>query len=260
MARGFSQQHWPSYGALPARRAERDQLACKLLDEVQENFPEHRSLLGVPGFWRDQEGWHLWTGADYRYPRLLIPCRDSSGLIQACQMRAVGTGKKSRYLWLSSSGLPSGVGSNSPLHLTFRQHDLPPDATIFIVEGILKADALVALRPQVFAIAAAGVSVAQEAIIKATRGRRVVVAFDQDYLVNEAVCLSLAGLLARRKRSEAKLKTTAIAVWSPKVKGVDDAAAQGLAITTISVSDWLQQLPLDFQYKASSLLKLAQLE
>lgn len=253
-ARGFSPEHWHNYGALPARRAERDQLARRLLNEVQENFLEHRSLQGVPGFWRDEEGWHLWTRADYRYPRLLIPCRDSSGLIQGCQMRAVGTGKKSRYLWLSSSGLPNGAGSGSPLHFTFRENDLPSDGDIFIVEGVLKADALVALRSQVFAIAAAGVTVAQDAVIKATRERRIVVAFDRDYLSNEAVCLALTGLLARRKTSEGSLVTTRIAVWPRQYKGIDDATAQRAPITTIGIGDWFRQLPVSFQRKVFSTL------
>jgi len=250
-ARGLSKKHWFNYGALPARRAERDQLAHKLLHEVKENFPEQRSLQGVPGFWRDVDGWHLWTGAGYRYPRLLIPCRDSNGLIQGCQMRAISAGKKSRYLWLSSSGLPGGVGSGSPLHFTLWQPESPPDDPIFVVEGLLKADALVALRPQVFAIAAAGVTVAQNAVIEATRGHRIAVAFDHDYLSNEAVCLALTGLLARRKISEGSLMTTQIAVWPRQYKGIDDAAVQKATIVTIAVDTWLARLPINFQRKIS---------
>jgi hypothetical protein len=47
-----------------------------------------------------------------------------------------------RYLWLSSSDLPHGTGSGSPLHFKFRLADLPRDARIVIVEGVLKADVL----------------------------------------------------------------------------------------------------------------------
>ncbi|MCI0420953.1 MAG: hypothetical protein L0312_17265 [Acidobacteria bacterium] len=82
-------------------------------------------------------------------PRLLIPVRDGSGLIQACQMRLPLAMKKGlRYLWLSSSDLPHGTGSGSPLHFRFRLADLPRDAWIVIVEGVLKADVLSALRPE----------------------------------------------------------------------------------------------------------------
>ena len=77
-----------------------------------------------------------------------------------------------------------------------------------------------ALCPQVLAIAAAGVSAAQ-VITEAARGRRVVVAFDQDYLVNEAVCLALARLLARRATKEGTLMTTEIAAWPSSYKGID---------------------------------------
>jgi hypothetical protein len=42
-----------------------------------------------------------------------------------------------RYLWLSSSGLPHGTGSGNLLHFRFRLADLPSDARIVIVEGVL---------------------------------------------------------------------------------------------------------------------------
>jgi hypothetical protein len=242
-ARGFAENHLAGYGALPPQARERDRLAQQILRTVNESCPEITTLCGIPGFWRDHDGWHLWTRADYAHPKLLIPCRDSDGLIRACQLRSPGFARnRLRYCWLSSKDRPEGTSSGSPLHFTFQQSNLPPDASIIIVEGLLKADALVALRPHLFAVATSGVAANHELLIDSTRGRRVILAVDQDYLTNPAVCLSLAALLARRCESEHTLDTTRIACWPTSVKGIDDAAVRRLPIGTVGVDAWLRQL------------------
>jgi len=115
-------------------------------------------------------------------PRLLIPVRDGAGRIQACQMRLPFAAKKGlRYLWLSSSDLPNGTGSGSPLHFKFRLADLPRDARIVIVEGVLKADVLSALRPDLYIVATPCVTANHAALVELTRGRLVWTAFDQDH-------------------------------------------------------------------------------
>lgn len=241
--RGFTENHLEGYGALPPQARERDLLAKQILGTVNEQCPKITTLGGIPGFWRDHNGWHLWNRADYAQPRLLIPCRDSNGLIQACQIRSPGFARKRlRYCWLSSKDLPEGTGSGNPLHFTFRQGNLPTAASVMIVEGLLKADVLVALRPQLFAVATSGVAANHELLIDSTKGRQVTLAIDQDYLTNPAVCLSLAALLARRSKSERTLDTTQIACWPTSVKGIDDAAVRRLPIGTVSVDAWLRQL------------------
>lgn len=159
---------------------------------------------------------------------------------------------RSENCWLSSSGLPHGTGSGSPLHFNFDPLKLPDDATIVIVEGALKAAALSALRPELYVVATAGVSVNHVALIDVARGQRAMIAFDQDHRYNEAVCLRLAVLIARRMASERTLTTTYIAAWDSRVKGIDDAALRNLPITSISVECWFNQLSLDFQRKVAS--------
>jgi hypothetical protein len=125
-----------------------------LLQEINGCFPGATLLQGVPGLWRDGQGTHLWKPKDYLWPRLVIPVRDGSGRIQACQMRmpfAVKNGL--RYLWLSSSNLPNGTGSGSPLHFKFHLADLPRDARVVIAEGVLKADVLYAIHPELYIVA-----------------------------------------------------------------------------------------------------------
>src|SRR5262245_9800661 len=84
LARGLSEDHFGNYGGLPAGSGERDRIARLLLQEVDGHFPDAGSLRGVPGFWEDRWGVHLWKPKDYLLPRLLIPVSDGSGRIQYC--------------------------------------------------------------------------------------------------------------------------------------------------------------------------------
>ncbi|MEP7342595.1 MAG: DUF3854 domain-containing protein [Acidobacteriota bacterium] len=254
LTRGLAEHQIHSYGALPTQSRQRDLLAGQTLEVVKAQFPEITSLRGVPGFWRDSDGWHLWTRRDFQYPRLLIPCRDRQGLIQACQMRCFGLYKhRMRYCWLSSNDLPDGTSSGNPLHFTFRPEEMSRDATIVIVEGLLKADVLAALRPQTCAVATAGVASNHEMLIKITRGRCVLIAFDQDYYTNEAVCLRLAALLSCRIKAEKTLKTTQIAAWPRDAKGIDDAVALNHAVWPISIERWFHALSRDLQRRIDTL-------
>jgi hypothetical protein len=247
LARGFDERHFDNYGGLPAGSRERDRISRLLLQEVSGHFLEAGSLRGVPGFWQDREGVHLWKPKDYLLPRLLIPVRDGSGRIQACQMRLPFMAKKGlRYLWLSSSDLPHGTGSGSPLHFKFHLADLPRDARIVIVESVLKADVLSAIIPELYIVATPCVTANHSALVELTHGRPVCIGFDQDHYSNETVCFHLASLIARRLRRERTLATTRIASWDASVKGIDDAAAHNLPITSISVRRWLGRLSPQF--------------
>jgi hypothetical protein len=255
LARGLSECHFDNYGGLPAGSIDRDRIARLLLQEIRDYFPSAGSLRGVPGFWEDQQGVHLWKPKDHLLPRLLIPVRDEWGRIQACQMRLPFMAKKGlRYLWLSSSDLPHGTGSGSPLHFKFRLADLPRDARIVIVEGVLKADVLSALHPELYIVATPCVTANHSALVELTRGRRVWIGFDQDHYSNETVCFHLASVVARRLRRERTLETTRIASWEPRVKGIDDAAVRNLPITSISVQRWLDRLSPRFRQIAMARL------
>ncbi len=255
LARGLSECHFGNYGGLPAGSGERDHIARLLLQEIRDYFPSAGSLRGVPGFWENRLGAHLWKPKDYLLPRLLIPVRDGSGRIQACQMRLPFYTKNGlRYLWLSSSDLPHGTGSGSPLHFKFHLADLPRDARIVIVEGVLKADVLYAIRPELYIVATPCVTANHGALVELTRGRLVWIGFDQDHYSNEAVCFHLAALVARRLWRERTLATTRIASWDARVKGIDDAAVRNLPITSISVQQWLDRLSPRFRQIAMARL------
>ncbi len=255
LARGLSECHFGHYGGLPSGSRERDHIARLLLQEVNCHQPGARSLRGIPGFWEDRQGVHLWKMNDYLLPRLLIPVRDGSGFIQACQMRLpLATKKGLRYLWLSSSDLPHGTSSGSPLHFKFKLAELPHDAWIVIVEGVLKADVLHSVRPDLYIVATPCVTSNHYALIELTHGRQVLLAFDQDFYTNEAVCFNLAALIARRLRRERTLATTRIASWDTRVKGIDDAAVRNLPVTSINIQCWLDRLSPRFRQIAMTRL------
>jgi hypothetical protein len=248
LARGLDERHFGSYGGLPAEWRARERLARQLRLEANEYFHRADSLRGIPGFWEDYRGAHLWKERDYLAPRLLIPVRDEAGRIQACQLRLPFIAKKGlRYVWLSSSDLPQGCGSGSPLHFKFRLAELPPDARIVIVEGVLKADVLFALRPDLYIVATPSVAANHDAVLHLTQGRQALIAFDQDYYSNKAVCFHLVSLIARRMRSEGTLATTRIASWDRRFKGIDDAAIRKTLISSISVRSWLDRLSPHFR-------------
>ena len=246
LARGFSATQLPAYGALPRSVRERDQLAQQLSRATSRQFPDGLSLNGIAGFWEDEHGAHLWQPHLDRAMRLVIPVRDELGRIQACQLRN-GRSRGARYCWLSSAKWPNGVGSGSPLHFNFALNALPQSEPIWIVEGFLKTDVFGALRPNTPIIATGGVAVNHAEIIRHTQGRPVVIGFDQDYHVNETVCLQLARLIAGRSASEGTADTTRIATWQTKAKGIDDAALMGLPVAQVSCADWLRSLPGPFR-------------
>jgi hypothetical protein len=248
LTRGLNKRHLGNYGGLPAEWRERDRLARQIQKESNDPPLLSESELGVPGFWTDQDGVHLWKKKDFILPVLLIPVRDAAGRIQACQIRSpLATKAGSRYFWLSSSDLPNGVGSGSPLHFKCKVDDPPQGMWIIVVEGVLKADILSALRPDLPIVATPCVSANHDRLVDLLHGRPIIIAFDQDYYSNETVCFHLTSLISKRIRQERSIATTRIASWAPHVKGIDDAAVQNLSLTSISVQTWFNRLTPRFQ-------------
>ena len=119
-----------------------------------------------------------------------------------------------------------------------------PDLPFIITEGALKAEAFVAQRPACRAIATAGVSVAHDALIEATRGEDAVIAFDSDHRTNTQVCRQLAKLIAEREcdaRLTGQQKNTSVVSWEG-VKGIDDAVIANAHLRVIGIVEWLQSL------------------
>src|SRR5688572_30472815 len=249
LSRGLIEDDATHYGALPRKKQERAALAAMLNEHVRVHFPEHAKfhsgagVIGVPGFWQELSGRvHIWKPRNYLMPLLVIPYKDTNGLIQACQIRLHAndiSSDEKRYCWLSSPQERYGTSSGTPIHFTFVKEKLPPAETVLITEGALKADTVVRFRPNARVIATAGVTCSHSELVEAARPYTALIAFDADYRTNPAVCRQLARLIVQRlndSRGQQLRSTTNVLCWNGP-KGIDDAVRAHVRLRSLTVSE-----------------------
>lgn len=182
-----------------------------LVRRMQEAGADPR---GVPGFFRTKAGW--WSFVHQR-PGILIPVRDTHGMIQGLQLRLDNTENR-KFRWISSVELTSGCGSPAWTHLAGK-----PSRMIVLTEGPMKADVIHALSG-LTVLAAPGVNALQrleESLteLRAKGVREIKTAFDMDYITNFYVQSAYDKLLALLGRMGFRYGTY---VWDPRYKGLDD--------------------------------------
>lgn len=248
-------ENFLDYGSLPCSTSERKDLAAQIRLLLNQNFPSFvrenpRGLAHIPGFWFNDSGEAcLWLEKDYSRPMLLIPFRNPWGKIQSCQIRfssAISHGQK-RYLWLSLPSLQS-AGSGAPIHYAnWKDFGVEPlNRPILITEGALKADVVAKFCSQFLTVALSGVSCAHDVIARIAIGKKVVIAFDNDYLENSAVIRQLAKLILLISKLNDKKsinKNIVILFWERKFKGIDDALLNSAKIFEMPLSEWIWNLP-----------------
>ncbi len=247
-------ENFSDYGALPCSASERKDLAFQLRLLLNQNFPSFvrensRGLAHIPGFWINDSGEAcLWSEKDFQRPMLLIPYRNPWGKIQSCQIRFSGSinrGQK-RYLWLSLPSMQS-AGSGTPIHYA-NWKDFGAACSnrpVLITEGALKADVVAKFCPHFLIVANSGVGCAHEIIARITRGKKVSLAFDNDYHENPAVIRQLAKLIlliSYFDDSKVSVKNTAILIWERSYKGIDDALLNAAKIVEVSLAEWIGNL------------------
>jgi hypothetical protein len=254
LSRGLRESDAQNYGALPCTRNERASLAHTLSKFLKERVAEyvcrstHAAIIGVPGFWQDHVGLvQLWKPRDYNSPLLVIPYRDRQGQIQACQLRVHRNDRptgENKYRWLSSPLERNGTSSGTPIHFTFSTGTLPPDQTVIITEGALKAETLLSLRPKACVIATSGVSCSHAEIVEAARSYNALIAFDADYKTNPAVARQLARLIATREQDIAAhhLETNTRVVTWERYKGIDEALLANCTLEVMTILQWYSAL------------------
>lgn len=182
---------------------------------------------GVPGFYLHEGGY--WTAKfSSRTAGILIPAIGIDGLIHGMQIlldvpfkdrddppEKAGT----KYIWLSSSSKNMGVTSGSPVHFIGN----PFARTIYVTEGILKADIAHVLLNRSFVAVAGANNVAQLgplfALLAQNGTELIIEAHDMDKYSNEMIAKgsSKIYLLARQHGMECRRLT-----WNPNYKGIDD--------------------------------------
>ena len=247
-------ENFSDYGALPCSASERKDLAAQIRLLLNQNFPSFvrenpRGLAHIPGFWTNDYGQAcLWSEKDFQRPMLLIPYRNPWCKIQSCQIRFSGSVRhaQKRYLWLSLPSMQS-AGSGTPIHhANWKDFGAAcSNRPVLITEGALKADVVAKFCPHFLIVANSGVSCAHEIIARITRGKKVSLAFDNDYHDNPAVIRQLAKLIlliSEFDGSKVFIKNTAILIWERSYKGIDDALLNAAKIFEVSLAEWICNL------------------
>lgn len=180
-------------------------------------------LAGVPGFYRVGNGWRF----DAREGKLLMPCRDHRGRIQAIQWRTDGMEGMPKYLWATSMKF-GGPSSGAPAH-----HALPYlselQGSVVITEGFFKAETI-AERLHVAVIGLAGASSFRDDFGQTIRRnlpavRKVRIAFDADERRKPHVHVALIRLI--HALDAARLPSTVMQWEESAGKGLDDVLVGG---------------------------------
>ena len=246
--------NFEDFGSLPPTQSERSELAKLIRSLLNREFPDYvrkfkSSLSGVPGFWIDENGKsQLWLEKDYSFPLMLIPYRNSEGLIQACQIRFMGQsgGNELRYFWLSTPKKSGGVSCGCPLHFvrpfTKSASFIKP---ILVTEGALKAETVQIYNSQFNLVAIGGISSSHSELIKAVRYFPLITAFDNDFSQNPQVLRQLIRFFRARLTDANNYNYSPnlnILTWSSKFKGIDEALIHNQIINQVSFSQWLNLL------------------
>jgi hypothetical protein len=187
-------------------------------NRMARDLAEFIDLRGVPGFYRQDGCWRLNTWSKGFY----VPYRDEQGCIVGLQIRRDGDAG-SKYVWLSSTGLPEGTQATSCVH--FAKPDLARNGQVLITEGALKADRISDFLSS-SVVALAGVTGCNPQnftthLLRALPGlRSIVVAFDIDWQEK----LEVKGALDRLiKALRATCLLVNVRTWEPALgKGLDD--------------------------------------
>ncbi len=185
------------------------------------------TVQGVPGFYQLENGdWSV--KFTKKTSGILIPARGIDGLIHGAQIlldvpikdkNDPPEKKGNKYIWLSSSTKRLGVTSGSPVHFVGN----PFARTVYVTEGLLKADIAHLMMNRSFVAIAGANNVSQLKLLFALLAQNgtelIVEAHDMDKYSNKAISkgASKIYLIAQEHGMDCRRLT-----WNPNYKGVDD--------------------------------------
>lgn len=185
------------------------------------------TVQGVPGFYQNDKG--EWTVKFHkRTAGILIPAIGIDGMIKGAQILLdipirdkddPPDKKGTKYIWLSSSNKNMGTTSGSPTHFIGD----PFARTVYITEGLLKADIAHCLMNRSFIAIAGANNVSQLdplfALLAQNGTELIVETHDMDKYQNEMIHkgASKIYLMATSHGMDCRRLT-----WNPNYKGVDD--------------------------------------
>ena len=171
-------------------------------------------LPGVPGFYHANSGEWCFVRENRG---IMIPVRNPEGKIQGIQVRRDNLTKR-KFRWISSVGKTDGTPAEGWTHLSG-----PPQETVLLTEGPLKADVIHALTGQTV-LAVPGVnslSHLRSALeyMRSHGTQRIMTAFDMDYLSNPHIQNGYMELVRLLSEMSFQFGTY---LWDPQYKGLDD--------------------------------------
>ena len=204
------------YRSLPESHQDRIRL-------MQALSPDQADLLSVAGFYLSDKD-RVWIT---QQEGMWIPCRDVDGNLIGGQVRS-DTDTDSRYRWFSASSSKrkhGGVSSGTPIHVAKEEGD---NSTVWITEGLLKADVASSMLGQTM-IGVAGVNSYRKAelveVLRQLGVEQVVIAFDADYESNQTVKKAINDLAQLLVSHHFRCQ---MATWDiDEGKGIDDLLANG---------------------------------
>ena len=147
----------------------------------------------------------------------MIPVRNADGKIQGIQVRRDNLTRR-KFRWISSVGKQDGTPAEGWIHLAG-----PPQESIILTEGPLKADVIHSLTGQTV-LAVPGVNSLSQLdyaleYMKEQGTQQIMTAFDMDYMSNPHVQSAYHELAVRLSKMRFHYGTY---LWDPKYKGLDD--------------------------------------
>lgn len=170
---------------------------------------------GVPGFYVDEYGKRKPVTLDSGF---FIPVVDLQRKVQGLQIRFDNPGDGPRYKWFSSSNRQNGTGAKTFTHFVGYPEDM-----VILTEGPLKANIINKFtdRP---VLAVPGVNATKYLIpmvrqLKEMKVKKIVTAFDMDFLTNDNVKKAYRNLLNLLRQEN---MVVVAKMWDKKYKGLDD--------------------------------------
>ncbi|NJM52102.1 MAG: hypothetical protein HC846_01140 [Blastocatellia bacterium] len=258
--------NFEDFGSLPPTSEERRELANIIRASINRNFPDYvrkfrTSICGVPGFWIDEKGKsQLWSDKNYSFPLMLIPYRNSTGMIQACQIRFMNHFPETevRYVWLSTPKKSGSISCGSPIHFVRPlTESISFNKPFLVTEGALKASTIQNHFPEFNVVAVGGISSSHKELIKALRFLPLIIAFDNDYSNNSQVLRQLVRLICARFSDSLNHNynpNLSVLSWSSDFNGIDEAIINNQEIEIVSFSHWITKNDLSLNPEIADIM------
>ena len=225
----------------------------KLMSKLNESGLSEESLIGVPGFYFDEEkNKTVFIGAK----GIGIKVKNYAGRVERIQIRLTKakvdkkTGKQLRYVWFSSPKRYLGCSSGSPVDISYPNIDYKDmKAVVFITEGKFKSEKINQTFNSV-SISIQGITSWKDKVLKEIKGisekvnvKGIFLCYDADMSVNPQVYQQCKQLVEEEIGGYFPDENIYMVTWDSSLgKGIDDLIDSGNndAVKKIVFKDYIE--------------------